>query len=86
MSSTSIPGEYNWFGNMDVRDKARINELDPDMRAHIYHIIDNIVIATVRFERSKMDVTSIWNHIYTLEKEVDRLKKEIGNNYADGWH
>lgn len=83
MSSISIPGEYNWYDNMDVREKARLNSLDPDIKYRVYHIIDDIVSATVRFERSKMDVTNIWNHIYALENRVKELEKEADKTYAN---
>lgn len=83
MSSISIPGEYNWFELMDVRDKARLNGLDADDKFMVYHIIDNIVAATVRFERSKADVTNIRNHIYALESRVKELEKEADKTYAN---
>lgn len=83
MSSIGIPGEYNWFDNMDVREKARLNSLDPDTKYRVYHIIDDIVAATVRFERSKADVTNIWKHIYALENRVKELEKEADKTYAN---
>jgi hypothetical protein len=76
MSSVAIPGEYNWYENMDVRDKARLGRLDHDDKFMVYHIIDKAVEAAVRFERSKMDVTNMWKHIYTLENRVKELEKE----------
>lgn len=81
MSSFNIPGEYNWYDNMDAREKARLKDLDQDMRFRVYHIIDDIVAATVRFERSKEDVTNIWRHIYALESRVKELEKE--GDYAN---
>lgn len=81
MSGISIPGEYNWYDNMDAREKARLNSLDPDIRLRVYHIIDDIVSATVRFERSKADVTNIWRHIYALESRVKEIEKE--GDYAN---
>lgn len=83
MSSIAILGEYNWFDNMDVREKARLNSLDPDTKYRVYHIIDDIVAVTVRFERSKADVTNIWNHIYALENRVKELEKEADKTYAN---
>lgn len=83
MSSISIPGEYNWYDNMEVCEKARLNSLDPDMKYIVYHIVDDVVSAAVRFERSKMDVTNIWKHIYALENRVKELEKEADKTYAN---